>query len=55
MDCPTVKENYNKFQDDDGCPDRISDNKLISDSDADGYSDFLDLLSKPTRNFQWNR
>ena len=31
--CPTAKETWNRFQDDDGCPDYLVDNKLTSDSD----------------------
>ena len=36
------KETYNKFQDTDGCPDFVADNKLIFDSDGDGIIDNLD-------------
>ena len=34
--CPTARETYNRFQDTDGCPDLIADNKLAADSDGDG-------------------
>ena len=27
--CPFSPETYNKFQDEDGCPDLIADNKLL--------------------------
>ena len=36
--CPTQPETYNKFQDEDGCPDFVADNKLMTDSDGDGHS-----------------
>jgi len=42
-DCPTEKETYNKFQDDDGCPDSSpADGKGIADTDGDGINDYRD-------------
>ena len=52
--CPNSSETYNKFQDDDGCPDLVADNKLLSDSDNDGIQDLLDSVSNTRRNLQWN-
>ena len=50
----TVKENYNAFQDDDGCPDNSpeSGEGIPTDSDGDGFIDNLDDLSslKTTKN-----
>ena len=40
--CPMIDETYNKFQDDDGCPDFVSDAKGIPDTDGDGISDYVD-------------
>ena len=39
MHVPTISETYNKFQDEDGCPDLLS-SKL--DADSDGILDVLD-------------
>ena len=44
-------ETYNKFQDEDGCPDYVADDKLIADTDADGYSDYLDLCPNQPETF----
>jgi hypothetical protein len=41
-DCPQIPENYNKFQDTDGCPDIISESFKI-DSDNDSIEDVLDV------------
>ena len=44
-ECPTVPETYNKFQDTDGCPDSVSEEKTqyqFPDSDGDGIEDRLD-------------
>ena len=50
--CPfTAKETYNRFQDDDGCPDYIADNKLTADTDRDGYPDYLDLCPNQPETF----
>ena len=35
---PISKETYNKFQDDDGCPDTVSESSVV-DSDNDGIND----------------
>ena len=37
-----VPETYNKFQDLDGCPDYVGDNKGTPDSDNDGINDYND-------------
>ena len=39
--CPYERENYNKFQDEDGCPDVL---RLIitGDADGDGIEDHVD-------------
>ena len=39
MNVLTAKETYNKFQDTDGCPDYVADNKLTADTDGDGIVD----------------
>ena len=49
--CPTVKETYNKFQDEDGCPDFIADNKLLADTDGDGFADVFDLCPTQPETF----
>ena len=49
--CPFSLEVYNKFQDEDGCPDLVADNKLLSDSDNDGIQDLLDLCPNQPENF----
>ncbi|PCH79143.1 MAG: thrombospondin, partial [Rhodospirillaceae bacterium] len=49
--CPTLRETYNKFQDDDGCPDFIADNKLTADTDGDGIVDYLDLCPTQPETF----
>ena len=46
-ECPQFAETYNKFQDDDGCPDSVTDSEIktkftFSDSDGDGYEDRID-------------
>jgi hypothetical protein len=40
--CPTLAERYNKFQDDDGCPDSI-DYMTLGDTDGDGIFDDVDM------------
>ena len=40
-DCPLDRENYNKFQDEDGCPDELQFG-FTGDADGDGIPDNLD-------------
>ena len=44
--CPLEPETYNKFQDDDGCPDsidtRIDSTFAFPDTDGDGIDDRMD-------------
>ena len=42
--CPTQKENYNKFQDHDGCPDSLDIvySSKLTDTDGDGFDDLSD-------------
>ena len=40
--CPNERENFNKFQDEDGCPD-VVDFKITGDIDNDGIGDEDDL------------
>ena len=45
--CPQLAETYNKFEDEDGCPDSVSSSEgkpkyLFVDTDGDGYEDRLD-------------
>ena len=40
--CLNARETYNRYQDEDGCPDTIPDNKLTPDSDGDNIPDYLD-------------
>ena len=42
-ECPNARETYNQFQDEDGCPDTISDNKGTPDTDSDGIVDNIDF------------
>ena len=42
MHCPLSAETYNRFQDDDGCPDSVNDFAFI-DTDNDGIQDKIDL------------
>ena len=44
-------ETYNKFQDEDGCPDYVADNKLTADTDNDGIVDYLDLCPTQPETF----
>ncbi|KAF6249895.1 MAG: thrombospondin, partial [Nitrosopumilus sp. YT1] len=39
--CPTQSETFNNFQDDDGCPDFISSDRIF-DQDGDGILDLQD-------------
>ena len=39
---PLVPESYNMFQDEDGCPDFVGDNKGVPDTDNDGINDYKD-------------
>ena len=39
--CPTIGERYNKFQDEDGCPDTIQSDST-GDADFDGVPDNVD-------------
>ena len=39
--CPTAKETYNKFQDEDGCPDSLAGLSAL-DFDGDGINDLND-------------
>ena len=44
-ECPQFPETYNKFKDDDGCPDSITEEKSkfqFPDSDGDGFEDRVD-------------
>ena len=49
--CPLERETYNKFQDEDGCPDEI-ELSITGDSDGDGILDQFDTCpySKETYN-----
>ena len=50
--CPTVKETYNKFQDEDGCPDLSPDGNVgVADTDGDGFPDYLDLCPTQSETF----
>ena len=50
--CPhSSQETYNKFQDEDGCPDYVADNKLTYDSDGDGIVDNQDLCPTQPETF----
>ena len=45
--CPQIAETYNKFEDEDGCPDTVTTSEgkpkyLFVDTDGDGYEDRLD-------------
>ena len=42
--CPDLKENYNKFKDNDGCPDSVVvfDSSRLTDTDGDGFNDYSD-------------
>ena len=42
MNVHLIPETYNKFQDEDGCPDNVVDNKGAPDSDNDGINDYND-------------
>ena len=49
--CPNVAENYNRFLDEDGCP----DDPIVGDSDQDGISNAVDLcpnVAETHNNFQ---
>ena len=53
MNVHLIPEIYNK------CPrsktavqDYVADGELIADADADGYPEYLGVISKPTRNLQ---
>ena len=50
--CPSERENYNKFQDEDGCPDVLYF-KITGDADNDGIEDDLDQC--PTAKETYNR
>ena len=44
-ECPEISETYNKFEDEDGCPDLIIDEKIkfeFPDTDGDGFEDRVD-------------
>lgn len=44
-ECPFVSENYNKFEDTDGCPDNVVEEKTkfeFPDTDGDGFEDRVD-------------
>lgn len=44
-ECPLVSENYNKFEDSDGCPDSVFDENTkfeFPDTDGDGFEDRVD-------------
>lgn len=44
-ECPQFAETYNKFEDSDGCPDTVSEEKSkfqFPDSDGDGFEDRID-------------
>jgi outer membrane protein OmpA-like peptidoglycan-associated protein len=40
--CPNEPENFNGYEDKDGCPDILSNLQKLTDRDADGISDELD-------------
>ena len=43
--CPEIAENYNKFEDSDGCPDSVTEEKTtfeFPDTDGDGFEDRID-------------
>ena len=47
-----VKETYNRFQDEDGCPDLSPDTDAgIADTDGDGFPDYLDLCPNDAETF----
>lgn len=44
-ECPQIAETYNKFEDDDGCPDTVIEEKIkyeFPDTDGDGIEDRID-------------
>ena len=44
-ECPEIPENYNKFEDEDGCPDTVIEEKTkyeFPDTDGDGFDDRID-------------
>ncbi len=57
-ECPLISETYNKFEDTDGCPDSVSEEKIkfeFPDSDGDGIDDRWDsciLLPETFNGFQ---
>ncbi len=57
-ECPYISETYNKFEDTDGCPDSVSEEKTkfeFPDSDGDGIDDRWDsciLLPETFNDFQ---
>jgi hypothetical protein len=43
--CPEISESYNKFEDTDGCPDSVTEEKTtfeFPDTDGDGFEDRID-------------
>jgi hypothetical protein len=52
--CPTVKETYNQFQDEDGCPDNvdsINPQYTFPDTDGDGIEDRWDSCIDEPENY----
>ena len=52
-ECPNMAESYNKYQDEDGCPDTIpvDAGRSTLDSDGDGLSDVIDLCPTQAETF----
>ena len=44
-------ETYNNFEDEDGCPDTLYDQRYTVDSDNDGIVDNLDLCPNVAENY----
>ena len=44
-ECPNLREQYNRFQDEDGCPDNLPGEGAggAADTDEDGFIDLIDL------------
>ncbi len=49
--CPNEPENYNNYQDEDGCPDQIQQSNQIVDSDQDNIPDNVDQCVNEPENY----